>query len=274
MTNSKIAKVDEKRQRPDAPGGTQSIQRATQILRLIASRNRTGMRLVDAVQHSGLVRPTVHRILKCLISEGLVTQDSLSHRYFLGHLIFELGLAAAPQFNLVDICRPSMQRIAEKTKDTVFLTVRSGYDTVCLDRLEGDFPIKTLTLEVGTRRPLGVGAGGLALLMPLLNEEVDKILSANGVRLMAYNNLNVPSLLKILARSRKLGYALNDIHVTPGAISLGLPVINFISAPIIAISIGAIKSRMTDERQKELVAILNTEVRLLEKLMTKATDLD
>ncbi|HZQ61201.1 MAG TPA: helix-turn-helix domain-containing protein, partial [Casimicrobiaceae bacterium] len=147
--------------------GTQSIQRAAMLVRVIASRSRTGMRLSEVVQHAHLERSTARRILKCLAAEGLVTQDAASRRYFLGPLVFELGLAAAPRFNLVDTCRPSLQRIAEKTGDTVFLTVRSGYDSVCLDRREGSFPIKALMMEPGTRRPLGAGAGGLALLMLL-----------------------------------------------------------------------------------------------------------
>ena len=74
-------------------------------------------------------------------------------------------------------------RIAERTGDTVFLNVRSGPDVLCIDRKEGTFPIKTLIIEVGNRRPLGVGAGGIALLMPLPDEELERVVSANEARL-------------------------------------------------------------------------------------------
>lgn len=254
-----------------ARDGTQSIQRAAMLVRVIASRSRTGLRLAEVVQHAHLERSTARRILKCLVAEGLVMQDAESRRYFLGPLIFELGLAAAPQFNLVDIFRPSLQRIADKTGDTVFLTVRSGYDSVCLDRREGSFPIKTLTLEVGTRRPLGAGAGGLALLMLLPDEAVKEIVTSNGVRFTTYNHLTVPALLKMLTRARALGYALNDIHITPGASSLGMPVVNRWGHPFAAISVGAIESRMGRERQGEIAETIRTEVRLLEKAMRDAT---
>jgi DNA-binding IclR family transcriptional regulator len=141
-------------------GGTQTIARAAQVLRLIAARNSSGMRLVDLARHAKLERPTAHRILQGLAGEGLVRQERATKRWFLGRLVFELGLAASSQFNVRDLCRPVLARLAERTGDTVFLTVRSGFDTVCVDRMEGSFPIKTLTLDVGTRRPLGVGAGG------------------------------------------------------------------------------------------------------------------
>ena len=168
---------------PAKPAGTQTIQRASLLVRLVASRSRTGMRLAEVVQHSKLERPTAHRILKCLVQEGFLMQSGNSHEYFLGPLIFELGLAASPQFNLSDICRPSLERIAARSGDTAFLSVRSGYDSVCIDRKEGAFPIKALTLEVGTRRPLGVGAGGLSLLLRLSDEAVNEIVRANAKRL-------------------------------------------------------------------------------------------
>lgn len=251
--------------------GTQTIKRASLLMRLLASRSRGGLRLAEVVKNSGLEHPTVHRILKGLMTEGLVTQDAGSRRYLLGPLVFELGLAAAPQFSLPDICRPSLQRIAEKSGDTVFLTARSGNDSVCIDRREGSFPIKTFTLDVGTRRPLGAGAGGLALLMLLPEQAVDEIVGANAARFGSYNNLTVPLLLKALKRSRELGYALNDIHNTTGATTLGLPIVNRYGDPFAAISIGAISSRMTDERQKELVSILHKEVRLIETAMRETT---
>jgi DNA-binding IclR family transcriptional regulator len=251
--------------------GTQAIQRAALLMRLLASRSRGGLRLADVVKHSGLEHPTAHRILKGLIAEGLVVQDPESRSYLLGPLVFELGLAASQQFNLPDICRPSLQRIADKTGDTVFLTARSGNDSVCIDRKEGSFPIKTFTLDVGTRRPLGAGAGGLALLMLLPDETVEGIVSANAARFGGYNKMTVPLLRKALGRSRALGYALNDIHNTTGATTLGLPIVNRYGDPFAAISIGAISSRMTGERQKDLVSILRTEVRLIEKTLSEGT---
>lgn len=250
--------------------GTQSIQRAALLVRLIAARSGPGSRLAEVVQHSQLERSTVRRMLRCLIDEGFVRQDADTRRYVLGPLVFELGLAAAPQFNLVDICRPALARLAEATGDTVFLAVRSGYDTVCIDRREGSFPIRALTLDVGTRRPLGAGAGGLALLMPLSGAEINAIVNANAVRLRGYNNLTVPALNGMLERARKLGYALNDNHITAGATSIGLPIISRYGQPFAAISVGAISSRMDAGRQKKVVAMLRKEIKIVESALSEA----
>jgi len=112
---------------------------------------------------------------------------------------------------------------------------------------------------------------GMALLMPLPEQTVEEILRANAARFGSYNNLSVLLLRKALSRSRALGYALNDIHNTTGATTLGLPIVNRYGDPFAAISIGAISSRMTEERQKELVSNLRKEVRVIETAMRETT---
>jgi len=253
----------------DRRAGTQSIERASRVMRVIASRNAAGMRLTDVSRCAKLEQSTTHRILKCLIAEGMIRRDPHTRRYHLGHLIFELGLAAASEFNVRAICRPSLVRLSEKTDDTVFLTIRSGFDTVCLDRKEGAFPIKTLTLDVGTRRPLGVGAGGIALLMLLPDRTVDEILGANALQLVSYSDLTVPAVQHLVRQSRELGYALNDRHITPGATSVGMAIRSQYGVPFLAISIGAISSRMDPGRQRKLAAYLHEEVVQLEHSLTE-----
>ncbi len=245
--------------------GTQTVHRVALLLRTVASMGSQGTRLIDLARQTGLERPTVHRLLKGLMKEGLVDQQASTRRYHLGQLVFELGLAAVPQFDLRQLCEPAMLRIAERTGDTVFLSARSGNDVVCLDRKEGSFPIKTLTVDVGNRRPLGVGAGGGALLMALPDKEIDKILAASSRQLSRYVDLKVQDVRAIIKRARELGYMFNDRQVTPGAMSIGLPITVPHGSPIAAISIGAISARMTAARRQELVTVLRREVKELER---------
>lgn len=247
--------------------GAQSIQRAVRLLRAVAARGRAGARLLELAKHARLTGPTAHRILSSLVAENVLSRNPQTRRYLLGPLAFELGLAAAPQFNLRELAGPALRRVAEKTGDTVFLIARSGSESVCLDRAEGTFPIKALTLDVGARRPLGVGAGGMALLLPLPEDEVERAVAANARRLKEYGKLNVPTVLGMIARGKQLGYALNDRQETPGVISIGLPIGSRYGPPCAAISLGAISSRMSAERQKEIAAVIRGELRALEKVL-------
>ena len=247
--------------------GTQSIERALTLLREIAAHNRSGSRLLDLATRTGLQRPTVHRMLKCLAAENMVLQDPDTHRYFLGPMVFELGLTAAPRFNLREICHPALSRIAEATSDTVFLTQRSGLDGVCLDRREGAFPIKTFTLEIGMRRPLGVGTGSLAILSALSEEEIQKVVGANAARLPEYG-LNAGSLLAQVKRAQKLGYAIRDVPGLAGVRSVGQALRNRSGAAFAALSVSTISSRMSEKRLAEVAQLLKNETRQLERQLT------
>lgn len=256
---------------PGKLSGTQSIERALTLLREIAAHNRNGSRLLDLATRTALQRPTVHRMLKCLAAENMVQQDLDTHRYFLGPMVFELGLTAAPRFNLREICHPALTRIAEVTGDTVFLTQRSGLDGLCLDRHEGAFPIKTFTLEIGMRRPLGVGIGSLAILSALPDEDIRQIIASNAPRLPEYG-LSAPSLTSQVKKAQKLGYAVRETPSLAGVRSIGQALHNRSGVPFAALSVSAISSRMTEKRVAELAVLLRNEARLIEKQLSAGSD--
>ncbi len=256
---------------PGGLSGTQSIERSLLLLREIAAHNRGGSRLLDLATRTGLQRPTVHRMLKCLAAENMVQQDPDSHRYFLGSMVFELGLTAAPRYNLKEICHPALTRIAEATGDTVFLTQRSGLDAVCIDRREGTFPIKTFTLEIGMRRPLGVGTGSVAILGALSEEEIRHTIEANAARLPEHG-LTSSSLTAQVRRAQKLGYAVRDAPSLAGVRSIGVALRNQSGVAFASLSVSTISSRMNDKRVAELATMLKNEIRLIEKQLGSGTD--
>jgi DNA-binding IclR family transcriptional regulator len=249
--------------------GTQSIGRAAALLRVIATRNTIGLRLSELVTATGLERPTVRRILQGLIHEGFVRQATSTHRYFLGRALFELGLVASPDFDVRGLCAPSLNRIITATGDTAFLTMRSAFDSVCIDRYEGSYPVRALTVEIGARRALGSTAGGLALLSYLADTEVDAIISANAQRLPRYGELNASKLRMMVARARKLGYALNQNDIIEGVTGVGFALRGPPNVPDLALSVAAISSRLNDDRQKEVAAVLRTEANIIMKRITK-----
>ncbi len=204
--------------------GTQLISRSATLLRLIANSNHQGARLVDLTLHSGLERPTVRRILQGLIEEGMVCQQEADKRYFLGPLVFELGLAAAHGFDLPAIAAPSLDRIARETGDTVYLVQRSGLDSVCIARREGKFPVKVLNIDVGARRPLGAACGGLAILMSLSAAERQQVLQENSTQIKYYENLYGISFENAVENSLRLGYALMPTNVLPYISAVGVAI--------------------------------------------------
>lgn len=248
--------------------GTQAIARAVTLLKLVAGEKADGARYADLVRLSGLEPPTVHRILQRLTAEGLLRQDPRARRYTLGTLAFELGLAAQQLFSLREVCAPALQRICDATGDTVFLTVRSGFEAVCVDRREGSFPVQILTVEVGSRRPLGTAAGNLALLYPLPDDEVERVLEANAPRLPAFGQLDRDRLLTLIRKSRQLGYALNDGVILPGVTGIGVSVPARFGPPACALSVVGLAGRLREKRRAEVVKMLRAESAALARIIS------
>lgn len=241
---------------PDGPRGTQSIHRAVALLREISHRLRAGWTLTDLAAQCGLDRSTAHRILACLVAEGLVVRHPVHRRYVLGPLAFELGLAAAPRFDLRTLCAPVLQRLADRIGDTVFLNTRSGNDSVCIDRREGDYPIKALAVEIGARRPLVASAGGVAMLLALPESERAAIVQANVSKLSGTARARVSDIHRMLKRSAVAGYAVNEDDIIPGVTAIGMPIALPSGEPVAAISIAAVSERLRERRRKEALALL------------------
>lgn len=235
--------------------GAQTIMRAIRALKLIAE-HPGGLRLTDLADDLALTQPTAHRLLQTLVSERMLERDSHERRYTLGPLVFELGLASTHQFNLRDICRPVLESLAERTGDTSFLFVRSGNDAVCLSRVQGTYPIQTPVVPIGSRQPLGVNAGGLALLSCLSNSEVTRLLEAIAPRLRTYGKLDAGTLRKHYELAKEQGFALIANRAAPGVCALGLPVRTPNEAVIAAITVATTVERMSEQRVKEVLPLL------------------
>ncbi len=249
--------------------GTQSIERVVGMLRVVASRGRNGMRLGDVVVASGLPTSTCFRMLQRLEVEGLLERHPVTRKYFLGPLLHELGLLARPRLQLAAHGEPVLAEIAEETKDTVYLSERRGLEAVCTARALGDYPIKALTLDVGIRRPLGVGAGGLAILCALPPDEADEIIEANAQRYAKLSALDPARVKAAVAEGRAQGFAFLDSAVVAGtaAVGVALPADN----PVAAISVAAISTRLDEARRIEVAAALQRHTRRLARMLAGLT---
>lgn len=239
--------------------GTQAIVRASLIMKAIGSSPHRGLRVVDICDRLGIERPTVHRILSCLVSEGLVVRDDNGKRYLLGEQLHRLGLLAASRFNLREICDLALTRIAAVTGDTVFLATRRGDDALVIDRRIGTTPARAMPLNVGMPRPLGVGATGLAILGAMPDKQVQLFIDNNAPRLRQHN-VRPERLFLQLTKARKNGYAYSRGYGPPRLSGIGIPLLDGSHRCIGAISVTNITQRMTPEHRQEILTALREEL--------------
>jgi DNA-binding IclR family transcriptional regulator len=248
--------------------GAQSIRRAVKVLRILAVGQERGVRLTDVVEESGLNRPTAHRILRVLAEEGAVEQDPESRRYMIGQEVSLLGLARTERAAVRAMAEPYLRYLAEQAGDTVFLTIRSGFDSICVDRKTGSYPVKVLSIEVGARRPLGVGVGGLVLLALLPDEESAAVIKANEQRL-AHHQLTPAKLAERMRAARAKGYAYTDVGVVKGTRAVAVPVLGPDRSAAAAISLAAIADRLSPARLASLVGLMKEQAELVSRRLAE-----
>jgi DNA-binding IclR family transcriptional regulator len=245
--------------------GSQSVDRALGLLSLVSYFGDQGGALSDIIEQSGLNKPTARRLLLALIRAGLLEQDPMTRRYYLGQEAYVLGTLATRRYGLLQISRDSLNFLSAKTQDTSFLSIQRDNYAVCLHREEGTYPIRTHALQAGYRHPLGVGAGSLAILAAMADDEIEAILAANETELLAeFPDLAPPQIRADIATARKNDFALNPGRILANSWGIGLAIRYPNGRPAGALSIAAIDIRMHPERQVELASLMRAEAKKIE----------
>ena len=235
--------------------GAQAIRRALAVLRILAAGRETGLPLAEVVQATGLTRPTVHRIVHALIEEGIVERSEKTGRYAIGGQVPELALARPSRSPLLAAADEVLGRTSRRVGDTLFLTVRTGNDTLCVDRRIGAYPIQVLSIEVGARRPLGVSSAGVAILAALPASEARRIVAANEARFVGYRT-DASIVLAQITAARRRGYNLREVGLVQGTKSISTWIKTVDGRPAAAITVSAIRSRLGPRREQEVAEIL------------------
>ena len=250
--------------------GAQSTYRTMQVLRAIAGQLGKGVSLAYITQQTTLSKPTVHRLLQALMAEGMVERSD-EEGYFLGPECYALGVIANQRYGLSQIASTPVARIAADTGDSAFFSLRSEWHSICLIREDGSYPIKTHVLQPGTRLPLGVGGGGIAMLAAMDDNEIEQCLEANAEECAAhFPNDQREDHRPRIAECRALGYGINRGSVVAGSWGIGAAVRDCHGRVLGSLSVAAIESRMQPDRQRELGPRLVKEAQALEAKIRKA----
>lgn len=246
---------------------TQSLDRAMELLDVVVAHAVAGLSLGPLAAAVGLAKPTAHRLLTGLRNAGLVDYDSANRLFFPAFKLCSLGQAAGERFNVIQMAGASLKKLADETGDTIYLAVRSGDFAVCVSRTLGDFPIKTITLNAGDTRPLGLGSNSMVLLSALPDEECARVIARHREALRDYPAFDPISLRSYIARTRSDGYAFNEGLMMSEMSAVAMGIRGPTGSIDASISVAAITSRMQSPRRESIVKLLRTEVQAIEALM-------
>nr|WP_315593945.1 helix-turn-helix domain-containing protein [uncultured Cupriavidus sp.] len=233
-----------------------SLQKACRLLRALSDTRNA--RLTDLANAAHVDKASALRLLETLMAEGMVERDPETKAFAPGREWLALQAASQRRLDMRPLVRPALIRLANTFEDSAILSVPSGWESVCLELRLGSFPIRANYLDIGSRRPLGVGAGSLALLAALPDAEIDAVLACIEPSLKRYPRIDTAMLRRHVDTTRARGYAvLLDVVVERmGGIGIALPGPD--GYPLGAISIAALNERITD-REAALARALRRE---------------
>ncbi|WP_407148530.1 IclR family transcriptional regulator [Bradyrhizobium sp. ORS 86] len=263
------ARAGRKRSRPESgqPDKFNAIQKVCAILRVLAQRSP--LRLTDIADTTSLNKATALRILNSLIEEGFVSRVAGAKTYELGQEARVMAVGARRSVDIAELAQPSLLRLSERSADTALLSVRSGVEALYLARSVGSHPLQPNYLQIGSRRPLGVGAGALALLVWLPDAEIEAVIEVIVPRLAKSPRITPKFLRERIAQARKVGHTVLIDAAFPGMGGVGVPVRDEAGEVVAALSIGAASDRIR-RREAELADMLKKEAQVLARAMAQA----
>lgn len=224
--------------------GAQSIARAGLLLRTLSTFGSSGSSLMEISALTGLAKPTAHRMLSALVEQRLVERPAGTRRYRLGPDIFAFGIGIHDCYDVKRLARASLERLASEAGVTVYLGVRSGFDMLCLDKVEGSAERLPLLLNVNDRWPLGIGSFSLAMLAFLSEREIEEIIAFNQRRVNAEDTLTYRHMEASIRKTRRNGYAKRTMRSYRGMAGVAAPVFDARNYPIASLCAVSAAGRM------------------------------
>jgi DNA-binding IclR family transcriptional regulator len=211
--------------------------------------------VVELSRSLGISKGTISRYLRRLEEAG-VLQRLPDRRYVLGNRVYAWGQAATPGSDVKRWTHDAMKQLAVEFGETVSLFVLQDGEAVCIDQVDGLYPIR-LSAAVGRHLPLHVGASPRLLLAFAPDPQREAFLARETFPALAPATITgAPGLRCAIAETRRLGYVVSESESDEGAVGVASPIRDATSAVRASLSIAGPASRFVGNRREAIIARL------------------
>ena len=209
---------------------------------------RPRLSVEELTRLSGLPVSTIYRFLQGLLKSDFLAKDGYSQTYRLGPAMLRLARVAEAGLDFRSLAIPWMEKLWEKTGETIYLSVRLGDSWLVVENRERRGGIK-FSIHPGDTGPLYAGSTGKVLLAYLKKNELKKILdNARLVKITPKTVTNRKKLLNQLTEIWTRGYCYTEEEYNPGAWGLAAPVFNSHGVIEAALTISGVLDKKSENR--------------------------
>ena len=234
-----------------------SVERAVAILIYVCQSDRP-LGLTEISNGTGLDKATVLRFLNTLANQDMVRYQPENRRYLPGAGIYNFWPS-----EIRKICRPHLEKLLDRTQETVCLITPRGGQRVCVDALEPDRELR-IVAAVGRQLPIHAGASGRVFMAQKNDKQIDKILEDDDMTPLTVNSVSDKQTYRAQLHEVKTnGFAHNLGEVALDTSAIAAPVFDAIGNTAAAVVLRGPGSR-----------IATTDIGTLSKLvMATASDI-
>ncbi len=219
-----------------------SIERALGVLETLAQEPR-GHSLAELGRRMDIPKSTLFRILVTLQKHQCVVWSDDERTFRLGSRLWEFGTSFLDHSDLFQASTTHMKRLAETSRETVFLGCLEDGEVIYLRRMESPKSI-TMVRKLKQRVPAHCTATGVAILAFMKESEVSAILDRHG--LASYSDTTLTDREKFmqrLATVRNEGYAIVDGEYNRELLCISAPIFDHRRQPAASLTVAMVSSQ-------------------------------
>jgi DNA-binding IclR family transcriptional regulator len=209
-----------------------------------------GVTLAELGRRTGLAKGTLHRVCGDLVAAGLL--ERRDDQYRLGRLMFELGMRASVERDLLEVAGPFLEELRAAVDETVHLGVRDGIEVVYIAKLAGHRQM-SVPSRTGGRLGLFCTAVGKALLAHAPPEVFDEVVRS-GLPRHTPRTITAPGILaRQLEQVRLTGLAFEFEESRTGLVCVGAPIFDLDGEAVAAVSVAGPVTRFNPQAHADRV---------------------
>ena len=226
---------------PEPSPPIESVDRALQLLQLL--HEGATLSVTDAAHRLDVAPSTAYRLLSSLVFRGFAVQDH-GRRYRIGPVFVPSRAEELTPRVLREMAHPALERLHERSGETVQLMVLHRRDIKFVDGMECERPLR-VGVRVGDQMPAHCSAGGKAILAALSNAEVERLYHLGLPEWPTARITDPVALKRHLAHVRQLGYGDNREETERGVSGVGMTIRDSLGRPVGAFTIAVPTARFT-----------------------------
>lgn len=190
----------------------------------------------------GLSRSSAYRLVYTLAELGFLARDPVTKSYSLGARVLKLGFTYLASQDMVDLARPQLEALRDKTNCSAHFGILDGADVVYLLRA-ADRNAVTSQVNVGTRLPAYATSLGRAILAEMPAVDVRARFASVAFRQFTKQSpAHTEDLLRLLQQDHARGFAISRSAFESGIASVAAPVFDSHGVVVAAVNIATPES--------------------------------